>query len=313
MEDVNEGSIPSIFLIQLLALKMVQYSSLLIPVSLFFGIIIALIRLNASNEMIIMKCGGYSSSYLAKVLSKLIIFTSIIVMLFNFFITPLVLDYRLQLQHQIVYEQKIYTLKEKNFNTSNDKSKVVYINSKSNPESGNIFIKSKDADSSRIDIASGMKISDAKDNLVILTDGLSYIFNTDGSISITEYINQDVLLLNKIPLLVNNNIESKSIIDLYYSGDKLSLSESLKRLSMIIATIVLGFLAVPISQVGERYDKYRNIFISTFFYFSYIVLINLISKTFETSDLLVFFFLLLHLVYLFITYRLYLKSDSINN
>ena len=149
-----------------------------------------------------MKSGGYSSLQIAKVLSKLIIVASIIVMLFNFFVTPLVLDYRLQLQHQIIHEQKIYSLKEKNFNTSNDKSKVVYINNKSNSESGNIFIKSKDMNSHRIDLAGGMEISDLDSNLVILKNGSSYVFNADGSLSSTNYVNQDILLLNKIPELI---------------------------------------------------------------------------------------------------------------
>ena len=313
MEDVNEGSIPSIFLIQLLTLKMIQYSSLLIPISLFFGIIVALSRLNASNEMVIMKGSGYSSMQIAKVLSKFIIITSAVVMLFNFFITPLVLDHRLQLQHKIIYEQKIYSLKDKNFNSSNDKSKVVYINDKSNSEPGNIFIKSKDINSSRIDLAGGMQISDTNNNLVILNNGLSYVFNTDGSFSSTKYINQDILLLNKIPVLVNNNIESKSIINLYILGDMAALSESLKRLSMIIATIVLGYLAIPISQVSQIDDKYRNIFISTILYFSYIVFINLISKVFDSSYLLVLSFITLHVVYLLITYTYYRKSEIIIN
>ena len=53
VEDVNEGDIPSIFLIELLALKVVQYSSIIIPLSLFFGIIMTLNRLYVSNEMTI--------------------------------------------------------------------------------------------------------------------------------------------------------------------------------------------------------------------------------------------------------------------
>jgi len=312
MEDVNDGSVPSIFLLQLLALKMIQYTSLLIPISLFFGIIVALSRLNVSNEMIIMKIGGYSSHQIAKVLSKLIILTSAIAMLFNFFITPLALDYRLQLQHQIVHEQKIYSLKEKNFNTSNDKSKVVYISDKNNSESGNIFIKSKDITSHRIDIAGGMEISKVNDNLVILKNGSSYVFDPDGGLSATQYINQDILLLNKIPALKNNDIESKSIITLYNIGNKESLSELLKRLSMIIATLILGYLAIPISQAGQADDKYKNIFISTVLYFSYIVFIIFITKALNAMHLIVFSFLFLHLIYLLITYRFYLKSDVIN-
>tara|TARA_Y100000768_G_scaffold385192_1_gene370791 strand:- start:7778 stop:8719 length:942 start_codon:yes stop_codon:yes gene_type:complete len=312
MEDVNEGSVPSIFLIQLLVLKMIQYSSLLIPISLFFGIIVALTRFNVSNEMVIMKGGGYSSYQVSKVLSKLIMIISTVVMLFNFFITPIALDHRLQLQHQIIYEQKIYSLKEKNFSTSNDKSKVVYINNKSTSEPANIFIKTKGINSFRVDIAAGMQTSESNDNLVILNNGSSYVFNNDGSLSATQYVNQDILLLNELPLLINNDIESKSIIDLYNNGDELSLREGLKRLSMIIATIILGYLAIPISQVSHGDDKYRNIFLSTVFYFSYILFINFISKAFDTINLLLLSFFILHLIYLLITYRFYLKSENIN-
>jgi lipopolysaccharide export LptBFGC system permease protein LptF len=60
MESVNEGGLPSLFLLQLLILKIIQYSSLIIPVSLFFGILISLNRLYVSNEMLIMKLGGFS-------------------------------------------------------------------------------------------------------------------------------------------------------------------------------------------------------------------------------------------------------------
>ena len=311
MEDVNEGSIPAIFLMQLLVLKMIQYSSLLIPVSLFFGIIVALSRLNASNEMIIMKTGGFSCRELAKVLSKLIVITSMIVMLFNFFITPYALDQRLKLQHQIIYEQKIYSLKDNNFNTSNDKSKVVYIVNKNKYEPGNIFIKSKGLGSSRIDIASGMTMSEMNDNLVILNSGSSYTFNPDESLSVTEYINQEILLFNKIPLLINNDIESKNIIELYSIGNEQSLSESLKRFSMIIATLILGYLAVPLSQTGQVNDKYKNIFLSTGFYFSYIIFINFIFKAFDAIHLILLSFIILHIIYILITYRFYLKSETI--
>mgnify|MGYP001356428496 CR=1 FL=1 len=156
-----------------------------------------------------------------------------------------------------------------------------------------------------------MEISEVNNNLVILKNGSSYIFNADGSLSATQYINQDILLINKIPVLINNDIESKSIISLYNIGNKESLSELLKRLSMIIATLILGYLAIPISQSGQTDDKYKNIFISTVFYFSYIVFIIFISKALNTTHLILFSFLALHLIYSLITYRFYLKSDMI--
>ena len=88
MEDVNDGGIPSVFLLQLLSLKIIQYFSLLIPISLFFGIIIALNKLYVSNEMVIMKVNGYSNKLISTILTRMIVITAIIVMLFNCFITP---------------------------------------------------------------------------------------------------------------------------------------------------------------------------------------------------------------------------------
>ena len=88
MEDVNDGGIPSVFLLQLLSLKIIQYFSLLIPISLFFGIIIALNKLYVSNEMVIMKVNGYSNKLISAILTRMIVITAIIVMLFNCFITP---------------------------------------------------------------------------------------------------------------------------------------------------------------------------------------------------------------------------------
>ncbi len=313
MEEVNEGNLPSIFLIQLLSLKMIQYSTLLIPISLFYGVIVALSRLNVSNEMVIMKTSGYSSRCIAKILSKLILLATFTVMIFTFFITPLTVDYRMKVQHQIIHEQKIYSLKERNFNSSNDKSKIIYIQNKNDSRPANIFIKSEENKSTRIDIASGIEVDKKNKDIVVLKNGASYVFGEDKSFTETKYADQDILLSNKIPKLENNDIESKSIFELFDMQDVSSLSEKLKRVSMIIATMLLGYLSIPISQTKHREDKYKNIFLATIFYFTYIILINIFTKTFVSTNYMLGSFVILHFSYLLITYKYYISSETINS
>jgi len=305
MEDVNGGGIPSIFLLQLLSLKIFQYFPLLIPISLFFGIIIALNKLYLSNEMVIMKINGYSNKLISIILSKIIIITTIVVMLFNFFITPYTIDIRSSIEHQIIHEQKIYSVNDKNFTISNDGSKVIYINDKNKLIKGNVFIKSKNNESNMINISSGISTVESNEELIKLVEGKSYVFNSDGSFSSTEYINQNFLLSNKVPESINNSLESKSILQLFHIKDSESFSEILKRLSMIIATLILGYLAIPLSHVNAREDKYRNIFISAIFYFSYIVLINILIKLFDTKEYILLSLTTLHFIYLYITYKLF--------
>ena len=308
MESVNEGSLPSIFLLELLSLKIIQYSSLILPISLFFGILISLNRLYITNEMVIMKLGGYSSKLISNVLSKIIIIASLVVMLFNFFITPYAIDNRTKIQHQVLHEQKVYSLSERRFNLSSDNSKVIYIGDKNTSESGNIFIKSKQKDSVRVDISSS--ISSSENEGINLSDGISYVINSVDGISSTKYSNQNILLSNTVPKIKNNHkLEAKSIIELFQIGDTDSSIEVLRRLSMIIATLILGYLAIPLSHNNEREDKYRNIFIGILFYFSYIVLINVFTKSFNNIIFTIVSLIFLHLLFAFITYKYFNYSN----
>lgn len=303
MESVNEGNLPSLFLIQLLMLKIVQYSSLIIPISLFFGIVIALNRLYMSNEMVIMKLGGFSCRVIANILSRIILSVTAVVMIFNLFITPLVINHRAHIEHQIMHEQKIYSLQERNFNQNNDGSKTIYISNKDKNNKGNIFIKSINKESIRIDISSGIESS--TDNLITLLDGIAYVYNPDDGLSYTKYSNQNIQLSKKIPERINDNLDSKSVIGLFQVNTVESSQESIKRFSIVIATLVLGFLAIPLSHINTREDKYRNIFIAIAFYFSYIILINILSKSFDYKFYMFMSLLNLHLLYMYITYRFY--------
>jgi len=309
MEDVNDGGIPSVFLLQLLSLKIIQYFSLLIPISLFFGIIIALNKLYVSNEMVIMKVNGYSNKLISAILTRMIVITAIIVMLFNCFITPYTVDIRSEIEHRIIHEQKIYSFRDKNFTISNDGSKVIYINNKNKLTTANVFIKSKTNESSSISISSGISTTESNDDLIKLVEGKSYVFNPDGSFSSTEYLNQDILLSNEVPKSINNDLESKSILQLLELDDILSFSEILKRFSMIIATLILGYLAIPLSHINAREDKYRNIFIAAFFYFSYVVLINIFAQSFDTKVYILLSLISLHIIYLYITYKLFTYTN----
>ena len=309
MEDVNDGGIPSVFLLQLLGLKLIQYFSLLIPISLFFGIIIALNKLHVSNEMVIMKINGYSNKLISVILTRIIVITAIIVMLFNCFITPHTVDIRSEIEHQIVHEQKIYSLRDKNFTISNDGSKVIYVNNKNKLTIANVFIKSITNESNSISISSGISTTETNEDIIKLVEGKSYVFNPDGSFSSTKYLNQDILLSNEVPKSINNDLESKSIFQLFQLNDTLSFSEMLKRFSMITATLILGFLAIPLSHINAREDKYRNIFIAAFFYFSYVVLINIFAQSFDTKVYILLSLISLHIIYLYITYKLFTYTN----
>ena len=313
VEDVNEGDIPSIFLIELLALKVVQYSSIIIPLSLFFGIIMTLNRLYVSNEMTIIKLNGVSNYHLARILSILIMFVTVFMIILKFFLAPLAVEHRSEIEHQISHEQKIYSLNEGSFNISNDKSKVVYINNKENNEIANIFIRSLSKSGTRIDISSGVTSNETDSNLISLNNGISYVFNTDGSFSSTEYSTQDMILANEIPEFSSMDVESKSFFELANMTDLSSAKEIFSRVSIIIASLILAYLAIPLSNYTKKNDKYRNIFIGALIYFSYIIIIQLASSSVSSKFDLIMIAFFLHSSYLYFTLALYKYTTTAVN
>ena len=226
VEDVNEGDIPSI-LIELLALKVVQYSSIIIPLSSFFGIIITLNRLYVTNEMTIIKLNGFSNYHLARILSILIMFVTIFMIILKIFLAPLAVEHRSKIEHQISMTKDLFPQRGI-FNISNDKSKVVYINNKEKSELANIFIRSLSKSGTRIDISSGVTSNNIDSNLISLDNGISYVFNPDGSFSSTEYSTQDMILVNEIPEFSSVDVESKSFFELVNMTDLSSARKYLK-------------------------------------------------------------------------------------
>ena len=313
VEAVNEGDITSIFLIELLELKVVQYSSIIIPLSLFFGIIITLNRLYVTNEMTIIKLNGFSNYHLARILSILIMLVTIFMIILKFFLGPLAVEHRSKIEHQISHEQKIYSLKEGIFNISNDKSKVVYINNKEKSELANIFIRSLSKSGTRIDISSGVTSNNIDSNLISLDNGISYVFNPDGSFSSTEYSTQDMILANDIPEFTSVDVESKSFIELVNMTDLLSAKEIFNRVSIIIAGLILAYLAIPLSNYAKKNDKYRNIFIGALIYFSYIIIIQLASSSASSKFDLAMIAFFLHTSYIYFTFALYKHTTTAVN
>ena len=84
IEEAAEGNFPTYLLFPTIIIKIVQYSIYLIPISLFFGIILSLGKLYDTNEMAVINSAGLSPIDVAKLLMSVIAFVSIIVAFFTF-------------------------------------------------------------------------------------------------------------------------------------------------------------------------------------------------------------------------------------
>ena len=72
IEEASIGNFPTYLLIPVILIKVTQYSIHIIPISLFFGIIISLGKFYNNNEMAVISSSGQSPLDIVKILSNII-------------------------------------------------------------------------------------------------------------------------------------------------------------------------------------------------------------------------------------------------
>ena len=88
LKAAAQGDIPIESVLVLLALKMVGYLDVILPLMMYLAILMVLGRWHRDNEMTVLAACGVGLSNFIKPLSVLVLFVGGIVALFSFYLTP---------------------------------------------------------------------------------------------------------------------------------------------------------------------------------------------------------------------------------
>lgn len=271
---VSEGKIAIDFLFALIGLKNLESLTLLLPLTLFLSILLALSRLYKDSEMVALSACGIGPSTLLKCVL-------IIVSSFVFLETGLALilgpwaSYKMQIaEEQFKAEAVTEMITPGQFNLSSDSNRVLYAEDMPEKELlKNVFLHVDNGDS-------GSVLASADANIV--TDpnhGARYIVfqngnRYDGSPGSLEYRyikfqDYGVLLEGKAIGQINIERESMSLETLLNSDNLSHKAELQWRISQILMMIILALLAVPLSKSAPRQGRYAKMAVAIFLYIVY--------------------------------------------
>ncbi len=288
IEEASVGSFPTYLLFPVIFVKIMQYSIYIIPISLFFGIIISLGRLYNTTEMAVIASSGQSQIDIARALNKLILPTSIIVGLFSLYLTPTATEYRYKLEHRLNSEEKIEEIRPGRFTSSQNGKSTFFVEDVKNNELNKIFFSSSKGGSTTVensDTASYF-IDDQSRRYILLKDGIiTEILSPHQSgqrtkTRSTKYTEHGVQLGQDLPVYTNTKYEAKSTLSLLSLSEIDALAELQSRFMLPIATLVLGFAAIPLSYSSPRKGRYNKIFFGALIYFSYFIVMSISKKMF---------------------------------
>ena len=284
IEEASVGTFPTYLLFPIIFVKITQYSIYIIPISLFFGIIISLGRLYNSTEMAVIASSGLSQVDIARSINKVIVITCIIVGFFSLYLTPAATEYRYKLEHRLNSEEKIEEIKPGRFTSSQNGKATFFVDNVNDNKLNKIFFNSISAATTTVENSKTATYHTDSESrrYIILKDGVitELLAPYKSNTRITKYLEHGVQLGQDLPIYTNNKYDAMGTIQLL-SVDEIEASAELQsRFMLPIATLILGFAAIPLSYSSPRKGRYNKIFFGALIYFSYFIMMSITEKMF---------------------------------
>ncbi|MEE8125401.1 MAG: LPS export ABC transporter permease LptF [Nitrospirales bacterium] len=279
-EAVN-SLLPVSMIFTLIALKVGIALELLMPISLYFGIILGLGRLYADSEMKALMACGISPYQVLTLVFALSCFVAVLVGGLSLYLRPLAYEKSYQLKAEGEASFRISNLDAGHFYERNGGSLVFFaeeIDQKRN-RLNRVFVQSEHENNLRIISAKeAEELVDPQSgtSIPVLLDGVEYQFTRDGDI--THISGFSRLAIYPRPIQAKYKRKASSTQNLMHSGDRRDIAELQWRFSTPFSTVLLALLGVPLSRAAPRQGKYAKIFTATVVFAGYYFL-GLMIKT----------------------------------
>lgn len=284
---VAEGKIALDFLFSLIFFKNIASLTLILPLTLFLSILLALSRLYKDSEMVALSACGIGPGTLLK---------SILIVLFSFIFLEIALAMVLapwasnKMQHaeeSFKADADIELITPGQFNIADNGQRVLYTQSMpSSTQLKDVFLHVDNGENSSVM---------ASDDASIITDerqGARYIVfqngnrydGTPGSLEYRyiKFKDYGVLLEGKAIGDIILDRESISSLKLLESPNINHQAELQWRISQVIMMVILALIAVPLSKSAPRQGRYAKMALAILLYIAYsnllVVAMNWVRK-----------------------------------
>ncbi len=287
LSTVAEGKIALDFLFSLIFLKNIESLTLIIPLTLFLSILLALSRLYKDSEMVALSACGIGPGTLLQ--SILIIIASFVFLEIglSMVLAPWASNMMQHAEQSFKMESDIELITPGQFNVADEGLRVLYTEEMPGPtQLKNVFLHVDNGETSSVM---------ASDNANIITDtrqGARYIVfrggnRYDGSpgnldYRLIKFKDYGVLLEGKEMTGIDLDRSSIPSLELFNSTKTSHIGEFQWRISHVLMMIILALTAVPLSKSAPRQGRYAKMALAIFLYIVYsnllVVAMNWVRK-----------------------------------
>ena len=302
--DASEGSIPGQMVMTFIALKIPDLAGMMLPLSLFLGVLLAYGRIYADNEMTVLHACGVSEWYVVRVTLVLALITAIFTGVFTLYLAPMASEYQYQVKDKLAADSGLSSLVAGRFQKTGNKKAVIFIHGKNREDNSfdKVFVaqlpdenhsEESVINSSLVYAKQGQVIEEESGSQrLVLSDGTRYHSDAANrefqSVAFDRYyiqiqdqeVEQKHRKLSALPTqaLFSPPDKEEKLVAEY--GATIQW-----RIGFPLACIILTFIAVPLSVVNPRQGKFAKMLPALMLFLGYFLLLTAMRSGIERQAL----------------------------
>jgi len=288
---VSQGRIPISAFLSYLGNSLFEFSVVLIPLSLLMGILLAFGRLYSDSEMAAIMSAGIGPLQWYKPLMLIAIPATLLLFALLAYVKPVITYQRALIKAEIRSQSQLDTLLIGQFNRAGKGGGVLFLESVSSPEAedgdqiSNVFYQHFRDNTSYVDLAESTSsfYNDEGHRYMMMHNGTHYVGNAgEASFKIIKYKDYGVHIDVK-QVKARQSVKSKSLAELWGSTNPAYQAELQWRFTIPLATIIVAFMALPLSHTDPRSGRYSKLVVALIIYLLYSNLLG-VGKTWIAQE-----------------------------
>ncbi|WHR50278.1 LPS export ABC transporter permease LptF [Vibrio furnissii] len=291
LADASDGEIPARLILSIVGLNMPAMGLLMLPLSLYIGILLTFGRLYAESEITVMNATGIGNKFLIRAALYLGIITSCLAGFNALWLSPWSQDKVQSVMEQLAAENSVDLLQKGQFQRSPDGSSVVFIDNIENKKLSNVFVAQL---TPRESILPSVMFSDAGD-VKELSDGRQVITMYSGTryegvptrvdYMVTKFDEYEGLIGQRAVKEKGRDWEAIPTLELVKNADRSAQAELQWRISLVVCIPLLTMLVVPLSAVNPRQGRFAKMGPAILIYLTYFLAISATKSALEDGSI----------------------------
>lgn len=295
LAEASNGDIPAALVLNFLALKAPVLAALILPLSVFLGIMLAHGRLHVDSEMTVLRACGVSEWYVARVMLVLSVIMAIFSGILTLWLSPLATEIEYTMEEQLSAESGLAALLPGRFEETANKKAVLFVQEiDSNNQLKNVFVAQHDMEKAdemvHVVYAKGGFVSESPDGSqkLILTEGSQY----EGTLGRRDYRVVDfeeyqiqIALAEEQAAQQRRRLTAFPTSELMKDESLDAIAEFQWRIAIPLSIPFLVLIAVPLSSVDPRQGRFGKLFPAIILYLGYFLLLMMGREILEDGKI----------------------------